>query len=75
MTKLTFLEIKRRIQEDPDFVFLKRFDYSLQKLLERYPEGCPERIIANALMLTEEDIDILYDKLVIKLRNSMGIVL
>lgn len=70
---LTSEEVRRRLEEEPDFVHLRRFDYSLDKVVERYPEGCPTRLIAQALLLTEDDVEILYSRLVIKLRASMGV--
>ncbi len=70
---LTTSEVRRLIAEDPDFVHLKRFDYSIRKLLERYPDGCPTRIIAQALMITEEDVEAQYQSIVVKLRESMGV--
>ncbi|NDC25889.1 MAG: hypothetical protein EB078_08575 [Proteobacteria bacterium] len=65
-------ENKKRLENDPDFIAIKRFDYSLKKLLIRYPEGCPDRIIANALLITEEDVEDLYSSTVLKLRKMMG---
>jgi hypothetical protein len=70
---LTTTEARKKILYDPDFVFLKRFDYSIDQLMERYPDGCPTRIIAQALMLTEDDVDELYERLVLKLRRLMGV--
>lgn len=32
-------DVKFRIQTEPDFVNLKRFNYSLEAVLDRYPEG------------------------------------
>lgn len=66
-------EVKRRINEDPDFVYLKRFDYSLKNVLARYPDGAPTRIIAQALMITEEDAEAMYPRVVAKLRDIMGV--
>jgi hypothetical protein len=70
---LSTAEVHRRIAEDPDFVYVKRFGYSLQKLLERYPDGCPRRIVAQALMISEDDIEPLYQSIVVKLRGLMGV--
>lgn len=66
-------EAKKKIAEDPDFVYLKRFDFSLNKLLQRYPDGCPDRIIANALMVPEAEVEELYQSAVAKLRLIMGV--
>lgn len=64
---------KKRLELEPDFIALKRFEYSLQKLLQRYPDGCPDRIIANALLVAEEDVEEMYSSTVMKLRKLMGV--
>lgn len=51
---------------------LKRFDYSLKKTLEHYPDGCPDRVIAQALMLREDELDEVYSQIVKKLRLLVG---
>lgn len=70
---MTSAEVRRLLETDPDFLHLKRFDFSMGKLLERYPEGVPDRIIAQALLMTEDDVEILYNQTVEKLRNLMGV--
>lgn len=69
----TVEEIRTRIQTEPDFVNLKRFDYSLEKVLERYPEGAPPRLIAQALLMTEEEVEELYQQTVVRLREVMKV--
>lgn len=64
--------IRKSIREDPDYVFLKRFDYSLARTLERYPEGCPDRVIAHALMIAEDEIEEIYEQAVARLKILMG---
>lgn len=66
-------DIKSKVENDPDFIALRRFDYSLAKLLERYPDGCPDRIIASALGLTEEQVVELYETAVARLRLIVGV--
>ena len=48
---------------------LKKFDYSLRKVLQRYPDGAPDRVIAQALMITEEDVPLIWDQIVAKLKD------
>lgn len=72
---MTIDEVKKMIAEDPDYVYLKRHGYSLAKVLERYPEGAPNHVIASALMLTEDDVEFHYQRIVHKLRNIMGVEL
>lgn len=70
---MTGTEVRRKVKHDPDFVYLKRFNYSIQELLERYPEGAPDRLIAQGLLLTEEELDTLYENILEKLRRAMGV--
>lgn len=60
-----------KIYTDPDYIALKRFDYSLAKLLERYPDGASDKIIAQALKIEESEVEELYQEIVEKLRRVM----
>lgn len=66
-------EARKKVHEEPDFVHSKRYDYSLAKLEERYPDGAPDNVIANALMIEEEEVEPEFDKVVVKLREKMGV--
>jgi hypothetical protein len=70
---VTTSQAKQLIESDPDFIYSKRFNYSLAELQKRYPDGCPDRIIAAVLMITEDDVEAIYQKIVVKLRNAMGV--
>lgn len=65
-------EFKRRIREDKDFIAIKRFEFSLDKLIERYSDGVPVRLIAQALGMTEEEVEKLYQVVLVKLREKIG---
>lgn len=69
---MTTAEALKKIQTDEGFVYLKRYKYSLKRLLDRYPEGCPDKVIAAALMITEEDVEAEYERIVVKLRELIG---
>lgn len=73
VTTITTALARSRIAHDEDFVYSKRFDYSLTKLLERYPDGVPDRVLAAALMIVEEDIEVHYQRIVRTLRTAMGV--
>ena len=62
----------RKIEEDPDFINLKRYGYSLKRVLERYPDGAPENLIAQALCMTEDEVEEAYMDIVEVLRAEMG---
>jgi hypothetical protein len=70
---LTTDEAHRRIHEDRDFVNLKRFNYSVNEVVKRYPDGAPNRLIAQALMITEDDVEAMWPAIVAKLRGKMGV--
>lgn len=63
------------IHDLPDWINLKRFNNSLIEVLNRYPDGCPDHIVAGALMIEENEIEILYAQIVLRLRGFMGVAL
>ena len=60
-------------EESPDFVALKRFDFSLARVCERYPDGAPDHVVAQALMVTEDEVEGLYQEIAVKMRHLMGV--
>lgn len=64
-------KILEKIHKDEDFINLKRFDYSLNQLLKRYPDGAPNKVIALALDIPEEEVENIYKKIVENLREKM----
>ena len=72
------VQIRRRIDTDPDFISLKRYGYSLEKFLERYPNGVPEdargtKLIAQALCMSEEDVKNIVQKAIGAIRHNMKV--
>jgi hypothetical protein len=66
-------EVKKMLETDPDWIASKRFGNSLVKLKERYPEECPDRIIAAALLIEESEVEARYQEIVLKLRKLMKV--
>lgn len=66
-------DVQLRLRKDEDFVALKRFDCSIRKLLERYPDGAPDRLIAQGLGVTEERVEAWYQEVIVKLRELMKV--
>jgi hypothetical protein len=62
-------KMRQMILEDPDFISLKRFDFSIKNLLKRYPESAPPHVAAQALLLTEEEFETEYTRVVEKLKS------
>jgi hypothetical protein len=68
-------EARELISTDPDYIYLKRFEFSLAKLVEKHPAGVPDRVIAAALLITEDDVQDIYESIILKLREIMKIEL
>jgi hypothetical protein len=68
---VTTEEAIARLHTDPDFICIRRFDYSVETLLERFPDGAPDKTIAQALMISIEDVESLYNGIVAKLRAQL----
>ncbi|MDE2425752.1 MAG: hypothetical protein KGO96_07580 [Elusimicrobia bacterium] len=65
-------DIKNKIYNDPDFIAIKRFDYSIEEFIKRYSSGAPNHIIAQALNLTEEEFEKEFALLLEKLKTLMS---
>lgn len=59
----------KQLFNDPNFICIKRFDYSLKELLNKYPDGVPHRIIAQALHLTEPELEVFIQETLAKLKS------
>lgn len=70
---MTYEEAKTKIETDADFIYCKRFNNSLEQCLDRYPDGAPEKVIAQSLMMTEEEVRDVTEATVQKLRKIMKV--
>jgi hypothetical protein len=52
----------------PDYIAIKRYNNSIAALEKRYPEGAPTHVIARALEIPEEEVEIRYQKIISVLR-------
>lgn len=64
-------DFRKRLDTDPDFVNLPRFDNSLKKLLAKHPDGVSDKTIAQALMIDEDDVESTYKSIILKLRRAV----
>lgn len=71
--KLSKEEIQQLLHNDETFVNSKRYGYSIEAVLERYPDGAPNNVIAQLLELDKDDIDARYSSIVVTLRRLMGV--
>jgi len=61
-------EQQQMVESDPDFILLKRFEYSLERALKKYPEGLDEKLVAQALGKSSSWVSRRYKAIVEKLR-------
>ncbi len=66
-------DVRRRIETDRDFIAIKRFDFSLAKLEARYPNGAPNKVIASALKMEQDEVEAAYQSAILKLRAAMKV--
>jgi hypothetical protein len=66
-------EMRERVMNEHDFVCAKRFDYSSKKVEERFPNGCPDHIIADILMVSEAQLQAEMDIIVGLLQVDIGV--
>jgi hypothetical protein len=62
-----------RLQTDPDFIAVRRFKYSLKELEKKHPDGCPDRLVAAALNISEEELQVRMKCVIDVCRIRMGI--
>lgn len=64
-------DIKKRIRDEEDYIRSPKFGNSLVRLKAKNPEGIEDALIAKVLMLTEEEVQEIYDDAVAMLREGM----
>lgn len=65
-------DIQKRIQDEEDYIRSPKFDNSLQKFLEKNPEGVEDNVIARLLSMPASEIDKIYQEAVQVLREEMS---
>jgi hypothetical protein len=66
-------ELTDQINTQKDFINMKRLGNSLDRLLKKYPEGCPDHVIAVALEMTEKQVTERYLAIISCLRQQMSV--
>lgn len=64
-------EIKKKIEEDEDYIRSPKNDNSLQKFLNKSVDDVEDSTIARFLMLTEEEVEKIYQEAIQMLRKDM----
>ena len=68
-------ETRYRIENDEDFVNCPRLENSVKIVIDKYPEGVDNERIAKFLLITEEEVEEIYQSALVKLRKILGVEL
>ncbi len=67
-------KIQNLIDENPDYIYSKRHKNSLKLLRKKYQDGpVPIRVIANSLLMTEDEVKLTLREILKKLRTHMNV--
>lgn len=61
------------VRNNPKFVNAPRFGNDISQLESRYPDGCPDNVISKALMISEDELRIEMNRVIVKMRGLMGV--
>lgn len=61
--------LRKKIMEDPDFIYCPRLGNSLSKLVNKHPDGIDDERIEKVLLMTNKEIDVIYQAALEKLRT------
>lgn len=64
-------DIQKRILEDEDYIKCPKFSNSLSKFISKNPEGAEDASIARFLMMSEEQVDKIYQEAVAIIKDQM----
>ena len=66
-------EKKTKLFNDEDYIDYPKFKNSVKKLIEKYPDGVDNEVIAKVLMMTEAEVHKTYLIAIEKLQKSLGV--
>lgn len=64
-------DIKKKVMEEEDFVRFPKLFNSIAKFLAKNPEGVKNGAIARLLLLSEEEVESIYNEAVELLKKEM----
>ena len=66
-------EKKHKIYNVKDYIDCPKAQNSISKLLEKYPDGVSDEIIAKALNISEEEVEEIYQSAIEKIKAKLGV--
>lgn len=64
-------DIQTKIAEEEDYIHCLKYNHSLAKLLNKNPDGVSKDLIAKYLLISEKQVDKIYNQAVKILRKKM----
>jgi hypothetical protein len=64
-------DIQKKIKQEEDYIRCPKFSNSLNKFLAKFSDGVEDSTIARLLMISEEEVQEIYNEAVAKLREEM----
>lgn len=65
-------EIIKKIAEEEDYIRCPKMGNSLMKFMSKNPDGVDTAVIARMLLMTEEEVEAIYQESITQLRLKMG---
>jgi hypothetical protein len=65
--------IKQRILEEEDFIYCPRLGNSVKRLIETNSEGIDEQRMSRVLLVSVDEIGIIYASAIKKIKKSLGL--
>lgn len=64
-------DIERRIREEEDYIRCPKLGNSLERFISKSSEGVEDAVIARLLMISEAEVQKIYEEAIVKLRSGM----
>lgn len=64
--------LKKKIMEDEDFIYCPRLGNSLDRLVQKHPDGIDDERIQKVLLISAKELNEIYESAIKKLRKSMA---
>lgn len=65
--------IRQRIKDEEDFIYCPRLGNSVEQLLEKNPDGIDDVRMTKVLLMSEEEIEQIYESALQKLKSMIGL--
>ena len=64
---------QERVNEEIDFCYCPRLSNSIENLIEKNPDGIDNERIAKVLLLSEDEVENIFESALRKLRKVLGV--